>query len=335
MISIRILFVPLVFVSLAREAVSSPNIASNATDLQKRDTRLNTRKNYPIPYTHEIMFETTLFPVFTIEGKVNDQALRFTIDMCVDHPCLDIRAFQFSVQLNRRQVVRSHKIGRGQPWSNQETYGIMPFTRGKSFRMKITTDSEKYRVYVNDQFFCDYKHAVPLHTIKFIKIAESVKLNRFSEQIITPIAFDHRGPGQNATSLFLTKSLKTGDIIQHYVTVNPEIWRYGFIYFQLNLYEKTDNPVESKRHVGFLYRKNGQGTLTCSNTARQCYERIIATPANIFQPFTFSYEIFPTFVKVYFNEEYSNQQAVFDANLNMLFMFGCFLNHTLEYIPSP
>ncbi|XP_059164178.1 uncharacterized protein LOC131947101 [Physella acuta] len=320
------LFVPLFFASLARDVLGK--FVNETTVVHKRST-IRTQTDFPIPYTHEIRFETALFPVFTIEGRPDNRATRFTIEMCADRPCLEIRAFQFSARFDKRQVVRSHKLGRTGDWSRQETNGLMPFTRGKSFKIKITTNSGKYKVYVDGNFFCDYKFAVPLHTIKFIKIADQVNINKLTEQIINPILSDQR-----FAKLSTTRPLKAGDVIHQDIEVHPDIWS-TFENFQLNLYESTNDPEESKRHVVFLYRKDGTCYLSCSNVNRECPMTFLDIRDSIFAPFTFSYEVSGSVVKAYFNREYKGEVAVSSgAQLDVMYFNGRFSGHTVEFVPS-
>ncbi|XP_059154776.1 uncharacterized protein LOC131940170 [Physella acuta] len=98
-------------------------------------------------------------------------------------------------------------------WAKEERNGDMPFNRGTNFTLKIEAAELKYQVYVNGLYFCDYRYAVAIQQLGFIKVFGDVHINR------TSVSIHHQ-------TIELRRNIEIGDWIRYEMTRSSDLERF-------------------------------------------------------------------------------------------------------------
>ncbi|XP_064127517.1 galectin-9-like isoform X1 [Loxodonta africana] len=128
---------------------------------------------YKLPYFTAI--PSGLYPSKSIimTGTVLPKAQSFHINL---RSGSDI-AFHLNPRFNENTVVCNTQINGS--WGSEELWlpGKMPFNRGQNFSVWILCESHCFKVAVNDQHFCEYKHRLRnLPAINNLEVAGDIQL---------------------------------------------------------------------------------------------------------------------------------------------------------------
>ncbi|XP_053577566.1 galectin-4-like [Bombina bombina] len=111
--------------------------------------------NPPVPYYGHIGGGLTSKRTVVVRGLISEGATGFHINFKVGSSG-DI-ALHFNARLNEKAVVRNSFL-RGS-WGHEEReMSFKPFKKGQYFDISIRCGNSRFKIYVNGQHFCDFKH---------------------------------------------------------------------------------------------------------------------------------------------------------------------------------
>ncbi|KAF9411965.1 hypothetical protein HW555_009379, partial [Spodoptera exigua] len=93
-------------------------------------------------------------------------------------------AFNFNPRFEEGYIVRNHYISGS--WGREETQGGLPLRRGETFEANFICHYDRFKVLLNGQHFCDFKHRVPFHRISHITISYDVTIQLIDFEGIPP-----------------------------------------------------------------------------------------------------------------------------------------------------
>ncbi|KAH9488839.1 Galectin-4 [Bulinus truncatus] len=134
-----------------------------------------------IPYTAPL--PSTLYKgrSIVINGVSKLNSARFTVNLvCGPMTEIDDVAFHFDVRFNmstsRGIVVRNSKI-RGKWGKEESSASYFPFTIDSPYEIMICVKSNKFKVFVNNCHFTDFKYRIPVDKVTYLIINGDVSLN--------------------------------------------------------------------------------------------------------------------------------------------------------------
>ncbi|XP_049715946.1 galectin-9-like isoform X2 [Elephas maximus indicus] len=128
---------------------------------------------YKLPYFTAIPGGLYPFKSIIMTGTVLPKAQSFHINL---RSGSDI-AFHLNPRFNENTVVCNTQINGS--WGSEERWlpGKMPFNRGQNFSVWILCENHCFKVAVNDQHFCEYKHRLRnLPAINNLEVAGDIQL---------------------------------------------------------------------------------------------------------------------------------------------------------------
>ncbi|XP_018432404.1 PREDICTED: galectin-4-like [Nanorana parkeri] len=131
--------------------------------------------NPPVPYLGNIHGGVTPKRTFVVKGFIPQGGQSFHINF--KSTATNEIALHFNVRLNEGAVVRNSFL-RGN-WGNEERVAnFNPFIPGQYFDISIRTGNGRYKVFVNGQQFCEYKHRFAnLQMINALEIGGNIVLS--------------------------------------------------------------------------------------------------------------------------------------------------------------
>uniref|UniRef100_A0A8C5PWD0 Galectin n=1 Tax=Leptobrachium leishanense TaxID=445787 RepID=A0A8C5PWD0_9ANUR len=131
--------------------------------------------NPPVPYNGMMPGGMCSKKTVVVRGFVPVGAQRLNINFSVSSS--NEIALHFNPQINQNSVVRNSFLG-GSWGQEEQKHPFNPFLPGQYFDISIRCGDDRYKIYVNGQHFCDYKHRFPaFHLIDQLQIDGDVVLS--------------------------------------------------------------------------------------------------------------------------------------------------------------
>ncbi|KAF2894836.1 hypothetical protein ILUMI_11337 [Ignelater luminosus] len=133
--------------------------------------------NPPVPYIGPIRGGFNPGTMVRIQGQAPPNADRFNINLHCGQPPSDI-ALHISVRLLQNYIARnSFEDG---AWGSEEDNGSVPIAPGQRFEILILCDPGSYKVAINGNHFCEFRHRIPFQKVDHLAIDGDVALGLIS-----------------------------------------------------------------------------------------------------------------------------------------------------------
>ncbi|KAF5896901.1 uncharacterized protein DAT39_013384, partial [Clarias magur] len=145
---------------------------------------------------------------FFLQGTILTNAASFAINFKTGPGDAEDVAFHYRPWLKAKTVLNSFQNG----WKEAEDVHSVPFTRGETFILLIAIMSDCYKVYVNGQRHCTFRHRIPLEKVSTVQICENVATNvcGFIDNWSTHLSFaELKGVTESSTSIVPFLPLET------------------------------------------------------------------------------------------------------------------------------
>ncbi|XP_066154750.1 uncharacterized protein [Euwallacea fornicatus] len=143
--------------------------------------------NPELPFVGEVPAGLQPGKMLRFQGITHPNSDRFNINLATgpNSKPRDDTALHLSVRLNQGYIARNiYKAG---AWGNEEGSGKLPIGQAESFEIIILTDPHHYKVAVNGQHFCEFRHQIPYQEVTHLLVDGDVTLTLISfEGIIIP-----------------------------------------------------------------------------------------------------------------------------------------------------
>lgn len=143
--------------------------------------------NPPVPFVGPIQGGFAPGTMVRIQGQVPPTADRFNINLHCGPPPSDV-ALHLSVRLLQSYIARNSLQDEG--WGSEEDNGSLPIAPGQSFEIIILCDPGSYKIAVNGNHFCEFRHRIPFQQVSHLAIDGDVSLG--------VIAFEGGASGSSA-----------------------------------------------------------------------------------------------------------------------------------------
>lgn len=127
-----------------------------------------------VPYSGYIPGGIRVGTDVVINGRVNPNATRLSVNLCVGPTYEQDCAFHLNPRFDEGHVVRNHM--QGGSWGVEERAGGNPFRRAMGFEMHMKVTQHGYKVTVNGRHLCDFHHRLPKESVQYIYIEGDVHI---------------------------------------------------------------------------------------------------------------------------------------------------------------
>ncbi|BFZ07984.1 hypothetical protein BsWGS_11022 [Bradybaena similaris] len=128
-----------------------------------------------------------------VRGRVGCHQERFHINLQNEQAEGCDVAFHFNPRTAEQTVVRNSYSGGWQ--SEERCIPFFPFARGSKFTVRIYVGPESYVVLVNCQYFIEYKHRLPHHKVRYMKLSEGAEYYESTIQNPCQVPYNGEFPG--------------------------------------------------------------------------------------------------------------------------------------------
>uniref|UniRef100_A0A1B6FMN4 Galectin n=1 Tax=Cuerna arida TaxID=1464854 RepID=A0A1B6FMN4_9HEMI len=139
---------------------------------------LSHRKTHVTPFSHELTCALHPQSDIVVQGVINENAIRFTVNLLIGHNERPDIAFHFNPRLDLLYVARNTRLDGN--WGIEECSGMQkfPFVRGKPFIIEIFLTHSNFMVAVNGIHYCSYTYRTSLLNITNIEVSGAVTLSK-------------------------------------------------------------------------------------------------------------------------------------------------------------
>jgi len=130
-----------------------------------------TAYNPSLPYVTSINGGLYVGKRIVIEGRVNDRADAFQVNLKRGPGEKDQKALHFNPRLNNSPpvIVRNSYLN---DWGSEERGqpGEFPFYKGRSYKVEFICEQNQFIINIDGKFFCSYNYRVPLTSITHLEL---------------------------------------------------------------------------------------------------------------------------------------------------------------------
>ncbi|DAA19875.1 TPA: galectin 15-like [Bos taurus] len=134
----------------------------------------------PNPYQQSVSLAVGFMVKITgnLESSLNACLQELSFCLCGNNPevvvdfCMGIEegsniAFHFRVYTNSMVVMNSFQEG---GWQEEKRMFSDPFMPGQPFELRFLVLENEYKVFVNNESFCQFAHRLPIQSVKMLKV---------------------------------------------------------------------------------------------------------------------------------------------------------------------
>ncbi|XP_067938516.1 galectin-4-like [Watersipora subatra] len=130
--------------------------------------------NPPVPFKGYLPMPPANGSSVTINGMIPYNCNRFSFNLETDSG--DI-AMHFNPRFEGMNAVIRNTC-QGGSWGGEEKQGYFPFAMGQPFEVNITIEDLHYKIKVNGNHFCDYRHRIPKDYVRHLSIEGNVQVQQ-------------------------------------------------------------------------------------------------------------------------------------------------------------
>uniref|UniRef100_A0A4W2CHC1 Galectin n=1 Tax=Bos indicus x Bos taurus TaxID=30522 RepID=A0A4W2CHC1_BOBOX len=127
------------------------------------DMSLSELWELPNPYQQSVSLAVGFMLSFCLCGN-NPEVV---VDFCMGIEEGSNIAFHFRVYTNSMVVMNSFQEG---GWQEEKRMFSDPFMPGQPFELRFLVLENEYKVFVNNESFCQFAHRLPIQSVKMLKV---------------------------------------------------------------------------------------------------------------------------------------------------------------------
>uniref|UniRef100_A0AAA9SJH6 Galectin n=1 Tax=Bos taurus TaxID=9913 RepID=A0AAA9SJH6_BOVIN len=135
---------------------------------QGRKAQMETMDCLPNPYQQSVSLAVGF--MVKIMGNLESSCGKnpeLVVDFCTGIEEDSDIAFHFRVYTNSMVVMNSFQKG---GWQEEKRMFSDPFMPGQPFELRFLVLENEYKVFVNNESFCQFAHRLPLQSVKMLKV---------------------------------------------------------------------------------------------------------------------------------------------------------------------
>ncbi|KAK5649097.1 hypothetical protein RI129_003989 [Pyrocoelia pectoralis] len=136
-----------------------------------------------VPFLGSIKGGLSPGSMIRIQGEVPKNADKFNVNLHCSSPPSDI-ALHMSIRLLQGYIARNSL--ENEDWGEEEGDGNLSIAPGESFEILILCDPGSYKIAVNGQHFCEFRHRIPFNGVSHLKVDGNVELRLIAFEDASP-----------------------------------------------------------------------------------------------------------------------------------------------------